>query len=180
MMNRDELIAMAKALGWGVKNLQDDLPEGVMMKCCRFQVYNKFTKDPTVNSEDEAWDYIIGRIRGGVGPDDDDTLVITGKRGTWLSEMMQYKHPSIDMLKPHEVKGNVYALNERKQGMSPLFYTMTIGIEYAEIGPTGYPVGKWYPFSVPMESDDAIARERAMEQLYNKFQKWKLEFVDTE
>lgn len=182
-MKKERVIDIAIELGWGVRDLNDN-DSGYVVKGARFQVYNPFMPDTgqTFWTEEDAWDFIAGRLQGGVTPDMDDVeSTVTGNRGKWLKEMMAFRHPSLDKVNPKNIKGNVYALSQRKQGGSPSFFTMSVGIEVALSKPiSGIYMTDMKTFHANCEGFDPVSQEKAMEEIYNKFQAWQIEYIDIE
>lgn len=182
-MEQSRIIEFAIELGWGVRDLNDN-DAGLVVKGPRFQVYNDYMPKTgqTFWTEDEAWQFIVSRIRGGVMPDQEDVETpVTGQRGQMFTEMMSYRHPGLTDVPKRNQRGNIYALTQRKQGSSPSFYTMTIGVEIPEKLPmNGFMTTSHRPFVVPCEGFDPVSQEVAIKELYGMFQAWKLATVDTE
>lgn len=178
-MDREQVIKIAKQLGWNVRDLNDN-EHGYMVRGANYQIYNDFMSSDGQSfwSEDAAWDFIVGRIRGGVLPDASGAETkVTGQRGAQLKEIMEFRHPSVDKLK--SARGNVYALAQRKQGKSPSFYTMSVGIEVAgQVPVSGLYIPEYKTFHADCNGFDAVSQEAAMQQIYDQFTAWKIEHVD--
>lgn len=175
-MDKNRAIELATELGWKIVNIGDKVIKGI--RTSGFAAVNSFEVTQTFVSEDEAWDYVIARIRGGAdsGVDVEHSLV-TGQRGAWLSEMMAYVHPSTAILSKRQ--GNIYACTQRKMGNAPSFYTMSLGVEMAA-RVLDKIVVEYRTFHVPFQGFDAVALEDATRKLYEQFTAWKVEYVDVE
>lgn len=181
-MNRSEVIGVAKSIGWGVRDLNDNEHE-LTVRGPNWQVYNDYMPDTGWSfwAEDEAWTYIIARVVGGV-PADTEGVEFRQGEGLFhdqLNEMMNYKHPSLKDVPRKNVRGNVYALAERKQGNAPSVYTMSVGIEVAlKIEVNGFYTTEFKTFHVPCNGFDLTSQAKAMQEIYDQFLAWKLEHID--
>ena len=183
-MDKLDVTEIAVKLGWGVRDLNDN-DRGRVIKGNRFQVYNPYMPDtgPTFWTEEEGWNFIVGRIQGGVMPTangKDADVNVTGSRGTMLRELMSYRHPSLENVPRNNIRGNVYALTQRKQGNAASFYTMSVGIEVGvKIPMNGFWTTEFKTFHAPCEGFDPVAQEQAMLTIYQQFKGWLVASVDT-
>lgn len=162
MLNREQIIAIARGIGWDVQKESGKIAEF-------------WTVSNTVQSYDyqylsdfDAWGFVINQILGGRTLVFNNEPVNTNKRDKLLNEMMHYVHPSLLQDKNRGLsKGNVYAWHERKEGNKEMIFSLSVGFEVA----TGMNIAL-YALRAEVKDNTDTSRERAMEQVYQKYQEW--------
>lgn len=163
-MNRDQLIAVAKGIGWSLERESTRSSEIFIVSTPSTRLDGL-----TFYAEDLALDFIVGQITGS-NQQKNKAEELTGRRGKMLKEMLEYKHPTMTQVRSYNVysKGNVYAWHERKEGTKPTTYTLSVGFEVD----TGLNVA-FYVLKAEAPNSDATSREKAMTDVYNQWLEWK-------
>lgn len=163
MLSREQLIAIARGIGWDVQKESGKIAE--------YWTVSNATQsyDYPYLSDFDAWNFVISQMTGDIpiiAPDESNTA----KHERLLNEMISYTHPSLLQEKSRGLsRGNVYAWHERREGHKPVAYSMSIGLEVATGG--HLPIA-FYVLKVEAKDFSAESRERAIEQLYQQFQEW--------